>query len=58
VTPVNPSSGAATQFTLNFAKQTAAGVYTTTIGPGITDTFGNAMDQNGNFVPGEPGDKF
>jgi hypothetical protein len=55
VTPVNPSGGATTQFTLSFAKQTAAGVYTTTIGPGITDTFGNAMDQNGNFIPGQTG---
>jgi hypothetical protein len=58
VTPVNPSGGAATQFTLSFAPQTASGVYTTTLGPDIQDTFGNKMDQDGNFVPGEPGDKF
>jgi hypothetical protein len=55
VTPVSPANGAATQFTLTFASQKTSGVYTTTIGPDVQDTFGNKMDQNGNFIPGESG---
>jgi hypothetical protein len=58
ITPVSPSGGAATQFILGFATQTAQGTYTTTVGPNITDVFGNKMDQDGNFNPGEPGDQF
>jgi hypothetical protein len=57
---ITPATGSATTFTITFAKPlTAAGTYTTVIGPNVQDTFGNAMDQNGNFVAGEnPGDKF
>jgi hypothetical protein len=48
-----------TQFDIVFALQTASGAYTMVIGPDIHDVFGNAMDQNGNLVPGEiPGDRF
>ncbi len=37
----------------------ASGGYRMVIGPGITDTSGHAMDQNGNGVNGEnPGDRF
>jgi hypothetical protein len=55
VTPINPVDGAATQYTLSFEPQKAFGVYTTTIGPDVEDPSGNQMDQNGNFIPGEPG---
>jgi hypothetical protein len=35
------------------------GSYNLVVGPDVRDTFGNPMDQNGNFVPGEnPGDRF
>jgi hypothetical protein len=48
-----------TQFDLTFAQLTVVGRYTLTIGPDIRDTFGNQMDQNDNFTPGEiPGDQF
>jgi hypothetical protein len=47
------------QFDLAFASQSAPGVYTIVIGPDIRDPFGNPMDQNGNFNPGEiPGDRY
>jgi hypothetical protein len=55
IASITPSTGSATTFTITFAPQSTFGVYTTTIGPNITDTFGNKMDQNGNFIPGEPG---
>jgi hypothetical protein len=57
-TPINPVGGLATQFVLSFAPQTAFGTYTTVIGPNIKDQYGNSMDQNGNFIPGETTDKF
>lgn len=48
-----------TQFDVTFAARTAAGTYTLTVGPDITDAAGNRMDQNGNGVKGEtPGDRF
>ena len=47
-----------TRFTVAFTA-TATGQYTLVIGPNIYDPFGNAMDQNGNLIPGEvPGDQY
>src|SRR5262249_57177823 len=34
------------------------GTYNLGVGPNITDVAGNAMDQNGNGVNGEPGDAY
>ncbi len=46
-------------FTINFQSTGATGRYVLLIGPDISDTFGNAMDQNQNLVPGEvPGDEY
>ena len=57
ITPVTGSND--TQFDLSFATQTGLGNYTMVIGPNITDTAGNPMDQNGNGIPGEvPGDQY
>ncbi len=52
ITPINPANGAATQFTLSFAAQSAEGTYTTVIGPNVTDVYGNKMDQNSDLVTG------
>jgi hypothetical protein len=43
-------------YRVSFATQRAAGTYTVSIGPWVYDAAGNAMDQNGNGVPGEPGE--
>jgi hypothetical protein len=57
VSPVPLSNN--TQFDVAFAPQSAAGTYTLIVGPHIRDLYGNEMDQNGNFIPGEdPGDRF
>jgi hypothetical protein len=60
VTSVFPVGGSNnTQFDLTFEPQTATGVYTLVVGPYILDVYGNAMDQNGNLIPGEiPGDQY
>ncbi|MBX6312587.1 MAG: Ig-like domain-containing protein, partial [Isosphaeraceae bacterium] len=60
VTSVTPVTGTNnTQFVIAFPTLTATGTYRVTIGPDIQDFFGNAMDQNNNFIPGEiPGDQF
>jgi hypothetical protein len=47
-----------TQFDVLFVPPTAAGSYTAVIGPNIRDVYGNAMDQDGNLVPGEDSDVF
>ena len=47
------------QFDVTFPNQTAAGTYTLVIGPGINNSLGRPMDQNGNGVNGEdPGDRY
>jgi methionine-rich copper-binding protein CopC len=57
ITPVANSNN--TQFDIAFASQGKIGNYTMVIGPNVQDTFGNAMDQNGNLTPGEtPGDQY
>jgi hypothetical protein len=46
------------QFDVLFAPLTKAGSYTFTFGPNIHDVYGNAMDQDGNLIPGEDTDVF
>ena len=45
----------AKMFEVVFPAQSAVGNYSVTIGPGIHDLAGNAMDQNGDGINGEPG---
>lgn len=52
VTAVPDSKGR--QFEILFDPQTALGDYSVTIGPLISDPFGNPLDQNTNGVNGEP----
>lgn len=47
-----------TQFDVSFAPKTATGTYTVTLGVDIFDIAANRMNQNGNGVNGEPGDRF
>src|SRR5262249_58791589 len=47
-----------TRFDVLFAPLTAAGSYTLTVGPNVYDIYGNAMDQDGNLVPGESTDAY
>ena len=42
-----------TQFDVLFDPVGLQGSYTMVIGPDIRDLYGNPMDQNGNFIPGE-----
>lgn len=45
-----------TQYRVEFESQSSAGAYQLVIGPGVADTSGNAMDQDGDGVNGEPAD--
>jgi methionine-rich copper-binding protein CopC len=57
IEPVDSTNN--TQFDVSFDPLTVTGAYQMTIGPYILDPYGNAMDQNGNFIPGEiPGDQY
>jgi hypothetical protein len=47
-----------TQFDVLFAPLTAAGAYQLSIGPTIYDVYGNAMDQDGDLIPGESTDVY
>lgn len=48
-----------TQFAIVFPPTTTTGHYTLVLEPDIQDLYGNQLDQNGNFIPGEaPGDQF
>jgi photosystem II stability/assembly factor-like uncharacterized protein len=47
-----------TTFRINFQPLVADGGYTFTVGPNVTDVEGNAMDQDGNGINGEPTDVF
>ena len=59
LTAITPSSGQATQFDLTFPAQNDIGGYTLVLGPDVRDTFGNAMDQNGNGITLEiPADRY
>jgi serine protease len=49
----------ATQFDVGFPTQTAVGSYALTVGPGVSDTAGNPMNQDGDAVNGEvPDDQY
>src|SRR5262245_52190765 len=57
VTSVTANSGNQS-FTVVFPPQTQFGQYNWVVGPDIRNTFGIALDQNQNFIPGEtPGDQ-
>jgi hypothetical protein len=51
ITPVAGSND--TQFRISFDPLVVTGVYTFDIGPFISDQFGNVMDQDGDFIPGQ-----
>lgn len=55
---VSVASVSATQFRVNFPTQAAIGTYTMTIGPAISSTTGQLMDQNNNGTGGEALDNF
>jgi hypothetical protein len=56
VVAVLPAAGSGfMSFDIFFAPQTTTGIYTMVLGPDIHDVYGNAMDQDGNDIPGEPG---
>ncbi len=59
VSAILPVSGSGnTKFNVMFSKsQSASGTYSIAIGPDIRDTAGRAMDQNGNGIGGETGDR-
>jgi hypothetical protein len=48
-------SGSGTVWQISFAPQFRTGNYQLTVGAGVVDTAGVAMDQNGNGTPGQPG---
>ncbi|QEL16879.1 S8 family serine peptidase [Limnoglobus roseus] len=56
VTPVAGTNN--TQFDITFDARSAAGTYTILIGVDVFDIPGNRLNQNGNSVNGEAGDRF
>ncbi|MFN7805735.1 MAG: cadherin domain-containing protein, partial [Planctomycetaceae bacterium] len=56
ITVGTPSRIAAKTWRIPFAKQSASGDYTLTVGPGVRDLAGNALDQDADGVPGEATD--
>ncbi len=60
ITPTGVSQLSSTQYEVTFAAQSGTGgTYTLTVGPNITDAYGDPMNQNGNGVNGEsPGDDY
>jgi subtilisin-like proprotein convertase family protein len=55
ITGFNPVDTAGKVWQITFASQTTYGTYTLTIGPGVEDLAGNAMNQNHNSTFGESG---
>lgn len=55
---INSVTGAGTTFTVTFDPQSVDGTYQISLGPGIEDVAGNAMDQNSNGVNGEAVDVY
>ena len=45
-------------FDITFGSQTTAGTYSVSVGPDIWDVLAKRMDQNGNGINGEAGDRF
>jgi hypothetical protein len=59
ITSVTPVSGFNnTQFDIRFDTQVSPGTYDMQIGPDIRDFAGHQMDQDGNFIEGEPDDVY
>jgi subtilisin-like proprotein convertase family protein len=59
ITTSGPLGNQHNVYRINFATQTAPGNYTIIIGPRISDSAGNLMNQNGNLTNGEdPDDRF
>lgn len=56
VVPVNGTNN--TQFDIAFPPKSKPGTYSLTLGVDIFDIAANRMNQNGNGVNGEPGDRF
>jgi hypothetical protein len=50
--------GTNTVFDVQFDPLTVSGPYTLVIGPNVNDVYGNAMDQDGDLIPGEPTDVY
>jgi hypothetical protein len=46
------------RFHISFAGQTLVGQYHVRVGPNVADLAGNLMNQDGNGIPGEPGDVY
>ncbi len=49
----NPALVSGTTYRIPFVRQAASGGYTLTVGPGVLDLAGNALDQDADGVPGE-----
>ncbi len=59
VSSIRQVAGSTTQFDILFASQTRTGTYSLTLGTGILDLAGNALNQNGNSINGEtPDDRY
>src|SRR5205823_2415294 len=56
VTSVSAVAGSDRQFDVFFDPQVARGTYQLVIGPNITDTFGNPMNQDSDGLSGEVAD--
>ncbi len=54
----DPSDATGKTWDVQFAGQTIPGVYKLTVGPGVEDLAGNAMNQNQNGTFGDAGDQF
>ena len=58
VTSVVALDATNTRWRVSFGQQSTVGNYSLTVGPNVTDTAGNAMDQNRNGTGGESADTF
>lgn len=59
LTPTGVTTVSSTVFDVTFATQTTTGTYTVVIGPAITDTAGNLMNQDNDTTNGEnPADRY
>jgi len=53
---ISPAGGNGREFNVTFPAQSAVGQYTLVLGPHISDTTGNELDQDGNRTGGEDPD--
>jgi subtilisin family serine protease/uncharacterized protein (DUF2141 family) len=58
ITPTAVTAITDMQYAVSFPSQSNLGTYTVSVGPGVRDRLGRAMDQNQNGIPGEPTDIF